>query len=297
MRLAVWPVAPARALGDALRGVVDEVVELEPWDTAAALRAGTVDLALVPTLDVMRDPAGLDLLPGVALAGERSPRRALAASVGLDQIETIAFGPHDTHEAVLTQLVLREHYGTQPVFRPVAPGTPLAAVLAEHGTALAPPDASLPDGAYWIDPALEFLELTLRPYVWGLVASREDEIDASLALRLRASAQAAEPGEALRQGGVAVYQITLDGLAIDGLAETAEHLFATGTLPEIPDLVFIELPSDPDFDGVDPPAEGGDGARRPTAGGAPLLPPGLMLPGATPPDAPLSGITPPDGDE
>ena len=270
MRLAVWPVDPARALGDALSGVVSEVVEMEPWETAAALRAGTVDLALVPTLDLMRDASGLDLMPGVALAGERSPRRALAAAVGLDAIQTIGFDPRDAQEALLAQLVLREHYGAAPVFELVPPGTPLAESLDAHGTVLAEPSADLPDGAYWIDPALEWLELTLRPFVWGLVAAREDEVDVPMATALRDAAAAAETTDALRVDGVAVYGLTLGGLAVDGLAEAAEHFFATGTLKEIPELTFLELPFE-DGENADP-DEGGDGAAFPS-GGIALTPP------------------------
>ena len=271
MRLAVWPVDPARALGDALRGVVTEVVELEPWEAAAALRAGTVDLALVPSLDAMRDAGGLDLLPGVALAGERSPRRALAAAVALDAIETIGFDPRDAQEALLTQLVLREHYGAAPVFRLVEPGTPLGDALGAHGTALAPPAAALPDGAYWIDPALEWLELTLRPFVWGLLACREDEVDTPTAAALRDAAAAAETTDALRVDGVAVFGLTLGGLALEGLAEAAEHFFATGTLAEIPELTFLELPPDLAPDAED---AGGDGAAYPDASGVDLTPTG-----------------------
>ena len=270
MRLAIWPVDAARALGDALAGVVSEVVEMEAWETAAALRDGRVDLALVPTLDVMRDAAGLDLMPGVALAGERSPRRALASAVGLDAIETIGFDPRDAQEALLTQLVLREHYGTAPVFRLVPPGTPLADALDAHGTALAPPSAVLPDGAYWIDPALEWLELTLRPFVWGLLAAREDELDVPVASALRDAAAGAETGDALRVDGVAVYGLTLGGLAVEGLAEAAEHFFATGTLEEIPELSFLEIPTD-DED-LDDEAASGDGTTDP-AGGVDLAPP------------------------
>ena len=255
MRLAVWPVDPARALGAALLGAgVTEVVELEPHEARAALRAGTVDLALVPTLDVLRDADGLDLLPGLSLTGERSPRRTLGVAVALDAIETIGFDPHDAQEALLTQLVLREHYGTAPVFRLVAPGTSAADALAANGTALLPLGTALPDGAFEIDPALEWLELTLRPYVWGLVATLEDGVSPEQALALRDAVAAFEPTDALRADGVAVYQLSLDGYAVDGLAETAEHLFATGTLAEIPELVFLELPPDPDAD--DAPAEG-----------------------------------------
>ena len=245
MRLAIWPVGPARALGAALLGAgVTELVELDPHEAAAALRDGSVDLALVPTLDVLRDASGLDLLPGLSLTGERSPRRGLGVAVALDAIESIGFDPRDAQEALLTQLVLREHYGVSPVFRLVEPGTSAEEALEANGTAMLPLGTELPAGAVWIDPALEWLELTLRPYVWGLVAAREDEVDTAKAEALRDAVTGLEPTDALREDGVAVYQLSLDGYAIDGLLEAAEHLFATGTLTEIPALTFLELPAE-----------------------------------------------------
>ena len=278
MRLAVWPVDPARALGAALLGAgVTEVVELEPHQAQAALRAGTVDLALVPTLDVLRGADGLDLLPGLSLTGERSPRRTLGVAVALDAIETIGFDPRDAQEALLTQLVLKEHYGTAPVFRLVEPGTSAADALGANGTALLPLGTELPDGAFEIDPALEWLELTLRPYVWGLVAGLEDAVTPGEAKRLSDAVAATPPGDALRDDGVAVYQLSLDGYAVDGLREAAEYLFATGTLPEIPELAFLELPPDPDAD------DGGEPARGVTSEAAAAalgLPPGFLSGGA-----------------
>lgn len=250
MRLAVWPAAPARSLARALAQATDaagqplvtSVVEVEPHAMRARLDDASVDLALVTALDALRAHDGLALVPRVALAGEASPRRALVATAALDAIATVAFDPHDTQEALLAQLVLREAYGLAPQFAPVDLAQPLGALLEAHGAVLAPADAATPEGAYRLDLGREFADLTLRPMPWGLVAARADALSPAAAQALAAAAAAAdvEGDDALRAEGVAAYQFTLDGYAFEGLVELADHLFATGTLTEIPELPFVD---------------------------------------------------------
>ena len=241
MRLAVWPVPPARALACALAGVADAVLEVEPHEARAALDEGRADLALVPTLEVLRGHAGLALVPGVGLVGERGPRRRLVVGVPLDAVETVAFDPRDAQEALLAQLVLREHYGTAPTFTLRAPGTPLGDALASASAALAAADEETPDGAVALDLGQEWTDLTLRPMPWGLLAAPAGALSSDVARRVRDAVRAAPPSDDLVVDGVGVYQLTLDGYAADGLDQLAEHLFATGTLGEIPDLPFIEV--------------------------------------------------------
>jgi predicted solute-binding protein len=251
MRLAVWPVPPARALASALSDLVTEVVEIEPHEARAALDAGGVDLALVPTLDVLRGYTGLEVVPGIALAGERSPRRRLVVGSALDAIETIAFDPRDAQEALLTQLVLREHYGSSAAFALIDPARPLADILRTSSAALVGYEDAVPDNAFVLDPGQEWTDLTLRPYPWGLLAALEGTLSAVDGLRMRAAVQEAPVNAALFHDGVGAYQLTLDGYATDGLDQLAEFLFATGTLTEVPPIPYLELPSDPDDDDED----------------------------------------------
>lgn|GEM_PF-3427265 len=268
MRLVVWPVAPARALaralaaatlpdpgtpGQAPRPVVTAVDEAEPHTLRARLDGGDVDLALLPTLDVLRAPDGLAVVPGVGLVGEASPRRALVATAALDAIATVGFDPRDTQEALVAQLVLRENYGLAPTFALADLAAPLADLLAAHGAVLAPADAVVPEGAYRLDLAREFTDLTLRPMPWALVAARAGTLDEAAAAALAdAVAGAAPDDDDLRADGVGAYQLTLDGLALDGLDQYAEYLFETGTLTDIPDAPFAPRtpPAEPTGDGA-----------------------------------------------
>ena len=171
MRLAVWPPAPARALGDVLAGAVTETVEVAPWEAAAALAEGRAELALVPTLEVLRTPGAFDVAGGVAFAGERCPTATLVVGGALDALKTVAFDPRRAQEALLAAVILREHYGAQPSVTPADPAAPLAELLARYDAVLAAEAGDLPAGAVALDLGQEWLDLTLRPFVWGLVAA------------------------------------------------------------------------------------------------------------------------------
>ena len=243
MRLAVWPVLPARALARALGDLVTDIVEVEPFEARAALDEGRADLALVPTLDILRAHAGLEVIPDVALVGERSPRRRLVVGSALDAIETIAFDPRDAQEALLMQLVLREHYGAHPTFE-LPQADALADVLDHQSAALVGYGDALPEGTFALDPAREWVDLTLRPYVWGLLAAPEGVLDLLAVRRLRDAVLEAPVSEDLFADGVGAYQLTLDGYAFDGLDQIGEYLFQTGTLTEVPAVPFVHLPDD-----------------------------------------------------
>ncbi len=245
MRLAVWPVPPAQALADVLAsaGPVTEVVPVEPYEARAAPEEGRADLVLVPTLDALRDLDGLELVPGVGLVGTAGPTRALVVGSALDAVRTIGFDPRYGQDALLAQILLKEHYGGTPAFRPADPAAALDTLLAENDAVLAAPDVDA-GGRLVLDLGQEWVELTLRPMVWGLVVAQAGALAAEAARLLRDAARAAAPPEAALLGGDRAYQLTLDGYAMDGLDEFANHLYYHGALPALPDLPFVVIPPD-----------------------------------------------------
>ena len=250
--VAVWPIAPALVLGQVLADAIGGVVRtVEPWAAASALEAGTADLALVPTLDVLRAPESVSLAPVCGLAGEASPFRVLAVGVPLNEITTVAFDPRFGQEALLAQLILREHFDVRPSFTPVE--TASAASVAEHGAALVATDADLPEATVTLDLGREWSDLTLRPMVWGLVASRPGAMNEADALALAEAAdKAGDPT------GTGQYQLALTGLGYEGLEAFADHLFYTGSIPAIPELPFVAIqPEDDGPDALEKVAESG----------------------------------------
>lgn len=245
MKLAVWPVAPAQALAEVLAsaGPVTALGAVEPYQARAALEAERADLVLVPSLDVLRDPDGLELAPGVALVGMTGPTRRLVVGSALDAVRTIAFDPRYGQDALLAQILLKEHYGGTPVFSPADPAASLDALLGGHDAALADPEADAGDHIT-LDLGQEWMELTLRPMVWGLVAARPGTLGAEAARALRAAALAAAPDEAAHLDDMLAYQYTFDGYAQAGLDEFANHLYYHGVLAALPDLPFVVVPEE-----------------------------------------------------
>ena len=259
MRLAVWSVLPARALGYALSeqagaegaGLVSDVVVLAPHEARAALLRGDVDLALVPTLAVLRDPEPLALVPGVGLAAETWPYSRLLVRSALTEIGTVALDPRDQQDAVLAQITLAEHYGKKPGFRPIDPSLAPADRIGDADALLVTgPDAETAElsGAVALDLSLEWLELTMRPMVHGLLAARAGTLQPEQALAIQHALQAAEArlattaAERSESDGAAPrdWQLTLDGYAQDGLEALIHHLFYRGALDEFPTLPFVE---------------------------------------------------------
>lgn len=236
MKLAVWPADPARRLAAALRasGVVTDTAEVAPFEAKAVLAGGRADLALVPTLDVLRAPEAFLLVPGVALAGEQDPLLRLVVRSPLNAIGAVAFDPRHGQAALLAQIVLKEHYGVAAMFAPV-PDPP--AVQGDYDAAFIPAEAA-PSDAVVLDLGREWTDLTLRPMVWGLLAARSDVLNPASTQVLRDAARAAE---AVDDG---VFQLTLDGYAHDGLDEFVKHLYYHGTLTDMPELPFLALPEE-----------------------------------------------------
>ncbi|MEL6616697.1 MAG: MqnA/MqnD/SBP family protein, partial [Bacteroidota bacterium] len=237
LRVAVWPGAASQVLGSLLADTVGgDAVLVAPHEAADALSQGLADFALVPTLSVLRNPDAYVLAPGVGLVGEASPTRVLALTVALDAVETVAFDPRWAQEALIAQLVLREHFDARPAFKPVPSDADTAGLLAEHGAALVAPEADVPETAVVLDLGREWADLTTRPMVWGLVAARSGLLTPEMAETIAENAsQAGDPT------GEGTFQISLTGLGYAGLEAFADHLFYTGTLAAIPELPFARV--------------------------------------------------------
>ena len=230
MRLATWPVDPARDFARALGDRVSEVVEVPAWQASAALAQGHCDVALIPTLEVLRDSSALDVVPNLALVGETSPEIVLAVGSGLDAVRTLGFDPRYPQEALLAAVLLREHYGAEPVFAPDDPVAANTERLAKHDAVLVHRREveSIPEGVLVLDPGAEWLDLTTRPFVWGLLAMRAGELDPAAAAMLAAMVARTQPPE--------TWQFTLGGYGESGLEEFAGHLFYHGALAGLPDV-------------------------------------------------------------
>ena len=225
---------------------------MDPHQARAALIRGDVDLALVPTLSVLRQPDGLELVPGAGVAAESWPYSRLLVRSALTEIGVVALDPRDQQDAVLAQITLSEHYGKKPSFRPIDPDLSLEKRMGDADALLVSGDeaaAATLAGALPMDLTLEWLELTLRPMVHGLLAAPSGTLEPQQALALRdalreAEAQLAVTAAQLTESDGAPprdWQITLDGYAQDGLEAFLQHLYYRSALDDFPTLPFVDL--------------------------------------------------------
>lgn len=262
MRLAIWNTPSAEFfLAGITCGAISpdlEIVRESPRVCATMLEKDLVDVALVPTLSAVRTPDLYDLVPAVALASWKYPFAQIVLRHRLGEpIRSVAFDPLYASEAVVTRLVLREHYGFETTFTPYP--SPSASQLLD-----APEDASLVVGndipflqtdRLTLDLGQEWYELSNYPMVWGLFAARKGEGTPAMVHILREAAvaadeqrsiwvQAQETSPVLHEFFSNDLRIRLDDLAVASLTEFCHQLFYINILDEIPELPFITLAED-----------------------------------------------------
>lgn len=262
MRLAVWDGPACDFLISGRRGDAAPGLEVVRGDAATCVRlldAAEVDVALLPSLTVLRRAGDYDVVPAVALSSWSYPYARLVLKHGLEQVRSVALDPRHVQEAMLTRIVLREHYRLEPTFVPYE----TAEALRD-----APEDAVLHVGAdvagqafegLTLDLGQEWYELANYPMVWGVFAARKGETDEAL-LRtylghLRRMARAAEAQRAawvesqnqsvaLRTFFADDVRVRLDDLAIASLTELRQFMYYYDVLDEVPDVPLLSLPSD-----------------------------------------------------
>ncbi|GIV61845.1 MAG: chorismate dehydratase [Rhodothermaceae bacterium] len=266
MRLAIWnePVAEflvsAQQAG-ATRTSLDIVrgtrADCERW-----LRAGMVDVALLPTLSVLRDTDTFDALPAVALSTWDYPFARLVTRAGLGQpLRTLAVDPRGLQEAFVARVVLHEHYGVDPKIIPVETPTPaqLLATDADAALVIGTDVPALQPEGYAMDLGQEWYELVNYPMVWGLFAARKGEVDRHFARTLRDVIAAADEHRDLWLRTQETYpelhdfyleqvRVRLDDLAIASLTQLREYLFFYGVTDEVPDLPIVQISDDDEED-------------------------------------------------
>ena len=161
---------------------------LSPAVIADRLAAGTLDVGLVPSIELARIP-GLVVLPGLAIAATHEVRSVLLVSkVPVGEIESVALDENSRTSAALVRLVLEHRYGLIPEFRSVR--ADLTLMLAESDAALIIGDPALTverERYVVLDLAGEWLEMTGLPFVFAVWAVREAISTADLVAPFTAS--------------------------------------------------------------------------------------------------------------
>lgn len=176
-----------------------------PSKCAEALRAGEVDVAIIPAIEYQRIE-NLAVLPGMAIAAKREVRSILVVSKKpIDRVRRIALDTSSRSSAALVRLLATESWRIQPEFID-APPDPVA-MLAQADAALVIGDPALrisvkldylfgkkpPEGAccqgdpdelpvpgypalFVYDIAFQWQETTGKPCVLAIWAGRKEKL-------------------------------------------------------------------------------------------------------------------------
>jgi chorismate dehydratase len=150
---------------------------LPPAVIADRLRDGSLDVGLVPSIELARNPA-LAVVPGLAIAASHEVRSVLLVSkVPVAEIRSVALDENSRTSAALVRILLAERYGLAPAYRDAT--ADLDHMLADGDAALliGDPALAVPRERYVVlDLAGEWLEATGLPFVFAVWAVREGAV-------------------------------------------------------------------------------------------------------------------------
>jgi len=144
-----------------------------PARVADRLRAGELEVGLIPSIELQRIP-DLEIVPGLCVASQREVRSVLLLSTApIARIRSVALDTSSRTSVALVRILFEERWGIQPELHPMPPDPD--AMLRDHDAALVIGDPALhvDRGPYLIfDLAREWHDLTGLPFVFAVWAAR-----------------------------------------------------------------------------------------------------------------------------
>lgn len=161
---------------------------LPPAVIADRLAAATLDVGLVPSIELARIP-GLTVLPGLAIAATHEVRSVLLVSkVPIGEIGSVALDENSRTSAALVRMILKDRYGLEPVFRAAQANIEEMLAAADAALIIGDPALTVPRERYVVlDLAGEWLEMTGLPFVFAVWAARDAIATAELVASFTAS--------------------------------------------------------------------------------------------------------------
>lgn len=163
LRIGCVPYVNAKPLIEGLDGVLLK----PPSELAGLLSRGRLDVALLPSIEVIR--RGLESVPGLAIAspGEVDSVR-LHLLKPLSQVRVVALDRNSRTTNTLVRILMAKRFGLSPRYIVADPARGL-----KGDAAVTIGDASFKDfGVPSLDLGLEWRALTGRPFVFALWAHR-----------------------------------------------------------------------------------------------------------------------------
>lgn len=270
MQIAVWNIPPADLMASGFHsGAFKDRVDIhraEIYECERLLREGAADVALLPTISILKNPDDFEVLPAVALSSWSYPFARLSIDHGLEEpIKTVAFDPRYEQERIMADIMLREHYKIIADFVPYPEATKEDLLDADSDARLwvGPNVPMFSAGELILDVGQEWYELAQYPMVWGLFATLEGRSTPGLIRTVRDGVRASEEQRPVwiraQETSADLHEfyhddlrLRLDDLVAASLTELKQLLFFYEMVDEVRDIPFAFLPDDDDEDGPKP---------------------------------------------
>ena len=270
MTIALWDEAAldflSRAASELSGKLPISVMRASRRECRDAVIKGDAQIALVPILQAFKEIELFDVMPAVSLSSWANPYVSLFVKERLGgSIRTVAIDPHFAQEALLAKVVLKEHYGAEPVFQPTLqlskkdlPDVQEDATLLIHKT-----PEEIDFAGMHVDLGRDWFELTHYPMVWGVFVMSKGSATDEAVHTLRTLAQYAElySGEWAAESGFSdTYKsfytegirYRLDDLAVAGVTALQDYLYFNKALEDMSPLPMYELTQDTEEDNDTP---------------------------------------------
>ncbi len=150
-------------------------VYLPPSKVADGLADGSLDVGLVPSVELLRIPE-IVRLPGLCVASAHEVRSVLLVCPRpVEQVRTVALDTNSRTSAVLVRILLKERYGVTPEVVEAAPVIDDMLDRADAALVIGDPALKIDRERYpSLDLAAEWRALTGHPFVFAVWAARRE---------------------------------------------------------------------------------------------------------------------------
>jgi chorismate dehydratase len=157
-----------------------KIVPGVPSLLADKLKAGELDLAMIPTIEYLKEADHYRLIPDVAIASRGEVGTVLLVShVPLDKIKTLALDDRSRTSVALLKILFAERFGLGVKFAP-SPPDPKAMLKANDAALIIGDQAfflpKLPTETKIYDLSQEWFLATKKTFVHAVVAVREEVV-------------------------------------------------------------------------------------------------------------------------
>lgn len=265
MRIGIEQSLPAEFFVSGAAGASSgfDIVKLESRTGIDMVRSADLEIALVPALSVMADPADIEVVPAVAMSSWRYPFAQLYLPDGLGSTpERILFERRYREEADLTRIILKEHYGLTPAFEAVD----FLDDLPDDNAPSIRVGNEVPVGrsrGLYLDIGQEWYELANYPMVWGLYVMAKGSVTPEAVRHLREVAarteklrtrwaDASDRGGAIRRFFLEDVRVRFDDLVTASLTQLLDYAFYYDLTDEIRPFPVASIEISESDDGLTP---------------------------------------------